>query len=111
MYKKNVFLLLLLLQSIIIKSQSFTLSPYSKFGIGDLSYPTFQPSLGMGYACIAASSNRYINEINPASASNIDTLTFLTDINIIGRSHTLKNYINKNKQPTPILLILLLLSP
>ncbi|HNV95727.1 MAG TPA: hypothetical protein PKG63_04575 [Bacteroidales bacterium] len=71
--------------------QSFSLSPYSKFGLGDITYTTFQPGLGMGYTSIAQRSNRYINDANPAAASEIDTMTFLTELAINGRNHTITN--------------------
>lgn len=72
-------------------SQSFSLSPYSKFGLGDLTYATYQPGLAMGYTSIANRSNRYINDANPSAASEIDTMTFLTEFAINGRNHTLIN--------------------
>ncbi|NSW46187.1 MAG: hypothetical protein HPY79_10285 [Bacteroidales bacterium] len=90
-YKIIIISSILLLTSFYAQSQSFSLSPYSKFGIGDLSYTTYQPGLGMGYTSIAQRSNRYINDANPASASEIDTMTFLSEISLIGRNHQLKN--------------------
>jgi len=90
-YKIFIYTLALQLISFFAQSQSFSLSPYSKFGIGDLSYTTYQPSLGMGYSSIAQRSNRYINDANPASASEIDTMTFLSEISLMGRNHQLKN--------------------
>ncbi len=72
-------------------AQSFTLSPYSKFGIGDITYNTYVPGLSMGYTSIAQRSNRYINQCNPAAATAIDTLNFVTDISLMGKTQHLKN--------------------
>lgn len=94
LYKTLTGLSILLFTSFIAKSQSFSLSPYSKFGLGDLTYSTYQPGIAMGFTSIAQRSNRYINDANPASASAIDTLSFLTEFSLMGRNHTIKNSVS-----------------
>ncbi|MGQ9847223.1 MAG: hypothetical protein ACUVQP_06960 [Bacteroidales bacterium] len=84
-------------------NQSFSLSPYSKFGLGDLTYATYQPGLAMGYTTIAQRSNRYINDANPSAASEIDTMTFLSEISINGRNHTITNsFMSKSTTNTDV---------
>ncbi len=76
---------------LLANAQSFSLSPYSKFGIGDVTYNPYLPGLSMGYTSIAQRSNRYINSLNPAAATATDTMSFITDISIVGRTHHLKS--------------------
>lgn len=90
-YKLLLVFFILLFSSFISLSQSFSLSPYSKFGIGDLTTTSFQPGIGMGYTSISQRSNRYINDANPASISAIDTLSFLSEFSLVGRNHSIKN--------------------
>ncbi|MGI6218694.1 MAG: hypothetical protein ACOYJE_02355 [Bacteroidaceae bacterium] len=66
-------------------AQSTTLSvnntntPYSRYGVGLLNDYGFGPSRAMGGIGFALRSNRYINPLNPASYSAVDSLTFLMD--------------------------------
>lgn len=91
MYYKHIFIIISVFISTQFFAQSFTLSPYSKFGIGDLVYPSYVPGYSMGFTSIAQRSHRYINRENPAAATEIDTLTFVTDISMMGRIFTLKH--------------------
>ncbi len=95
-YKKSGLFILWITIAIGIKAQSFSLSPYSKFGIGDLTYSSYQPGISMGYTGIALHSNRYVNELNPASNTAIDTLTFIADVALMGRTHYMKNSVASN---------------
>lgn len=79
-------------------AQSFSLSPYSKYGIGEISYNTYVPGFSMGHTSIAHRSNRYINQNNPAAATSIDTLSFVTDISLLGKNHNLKNNTSSHTQ-------------
>ncbi|MCX7862335.1 MAG: hypothetical protein N2449_05010 [Bacteroidales bacterium] len=90
-YKKLFIIALSLSFTANAISQSFTLSPYSKFGLGDISYPSYVPGYSMGFTSIAQRSNRYINRENPAAATQIDTLSFVTDISIMGRYFMLQS--------------------
>jgi hypothetical protein len=68
------------------------------FGLGDIAYHSYVPALSMGYASIAQRSQRYINDNNPAATATIDTLTFISDISLIGKTITLKNLYTKTNQ-------------
>lgn len=71
--------------SLFTAAQSTTLSvnntntPYSRYGVGVLNDYGFGPSRAMGGIGFALRSNRYINPLNPASYSAVDSLTFLMD--------------------------------
>jgi|YNPMSStandDraft_1061717.scaffolds.fasta_scaffold00207_8 hypothetical protein len=98
MYYKLFTTFYFIIVAIISTAQSFSLSPYSKFGIGDLTYNTYVPGISMGYTSIAQRSNRYVNQNNPAAATAIDTLSFITDISIVGRTINLKNNYKSHTQ-------------
>lgn len=66
-------------------AQSFTSSPYSRFGVGDLAGNAFQPGVAMGGTGIALRSNHSINSLNPASYTAFDTLSFVFDVTVIGK--------------------------
>ena len=59
-------------------------SPYSRFGLGLMNQPGFVRNRAMGGVGIALRDNRYINYLNPASCSAIDTMSFLFDFGIMG---------------------------
>ena len=75
---KNKILLLIsyLLFSISAMGQ-ITSSPYSMFGAGTIEAPGFGTNQAMGGAGIALPSGTFLNNLNPASYSGLDSLTFL----------------------------------
>ncbi len=58
-------------------------SPYSVFGIGDLSREGTAYSRGMGGVGVATRNRRYINVVNPAALSAIDSSSFMADIGLV----------------------------
>lgn len=82
MYKNKIFLLVL--TSIILAqfaiSQNNTNSPYTRFGYGDISETLSGEQRAMGGVSIGSRSNYIINNVNPASYSSIDSMTFMFDI-------------------------------
>lgn len=56
-----------------------TFTPYSIFGVGNLSRPGTALNKGMGGIGIGLRDNRSINYLNPASISFRDTLAFMLD--------------------------------
>lgn len=95
-YKISSLFLFFMSLVFLANAQSFSLSPYSKFGIGDLTYSSYQPGISMGYTGIALRSSRFVNELNPAANTAIDTLTFISDISLMGRMHSMKNSLTSN---------------
>ncbi len=59
-----------------------TYTPYSIFGVGDLSQPGSAYNKSMGGVGIASRNNLYINLLNPAAVTARDTLAFMTDFSL-----------------------------
>ncbi|MCU4177064.1 hypothetical protein [Carboxylicivirga sp. N1Y90] len=62
------------------EAQNSVSSPYSIFGVGVLEPKSDATNAGMGHTGIALSSDGYINTLNPASLSGLDSTTFLFNI-------------------------------
>lgn len=61
-------------------AQNSTVSPYSRYGYGQLVDNASSMQRSMGGVGYAMTSGRQINAMNPASYARIDSLTFLFDI-------------------------------
>jgi hypothetical protein len=77
----SIFLLLLISN---VNSQYTSHSPYSKFGIGDVSQKGFAQNRAMGGLGVSLRSKNQINYQNPASYSSQDTMSFILDVGILG---------------------------
>lgn len=60
-------------------------SPYSLFGIGHIESEGFGVIHSMGGAGIALKSDRFLNNINPASYSGIDSMSFSFEFGLVGK--------------------------
>lgn len=78
-----------------LTAQNNTNSPYTRFGYGEISDNTSGEQRAMGGVAIGARSKNRINTVNPASYSNIDSLTFMFDI---GASALFSNFSDNNNQ-------------
>ena len=58
-------------------------SPYSIFGIGDISKEGTAYNKSMGGTGIATRNNRYINYLNPAAVTARDSLSFMADFGLV----------------------------
>lgn len=65
--------------------QSSTNSPYSQYGLGVLSEPGGGASRGMNGLGLGFHESNRLNALNPASYSQIDSLTFLFDVGLSGQ--------------------------
>lgn len=74
--KKIIFLSLLFIISFTGFSQTITVSPYSRFGLGDVPFTGFNHNTAMGGAGIALDSSYHLNLLNPAGNSSIELSTF-----------------------------------
>ena len=63
-----------------------TYSPYSMYGIGDISTLGTSINAGMGGIGIGVRDNKYINMVNPASITARDSLAFMFDIGMNGKN-------------------------
>ncbi|MCR5350999.1 MAG: hypothetical protein K6E35_00680 [Bacteroidales bacterium] len=59
-----------------------TYTPYSIYGVGDLSQPGSAYSKTMGGVGVAVRNNNYLNLINPAAVTARDSLAFMADFSL-----------------------------
>jgi len=69
-----------------LSAQINTSSPYSRFGIGELSISGSDRSRAMGGLGLALRDNYQLNSLNPASYTAQDTMSFLFDFGMNARS-------------------------
>ena len=60
-------------------SQASTNSPYTRYGLGDMSEPVFANNAAMGGVGYALRTDQHINPMNPASYTAVDSLSFMFD--------------------------------
>lgn len=73
----SAILLLLTLISSSVFAQTNTNSPYSYFGLGEVSTVSYGRNLGIGGTGFGVRNGSYLNHTNPASLTAIDSLAFL----------------------------------
>lgn len=66
-------------------------SPYSRFGVGDLSVRRNAYQYSMGGISMAVASNRFVNPYNPAANYAFDSLSFIFSGGIIASTGSLKS--------------------
>ena len=59
-----------------------TYTPFSIYGVGDLSQPGSAYSKTMGGTGVALRNNRFLNLINPAAVTARDSLAFMADFSL-----------------------------
>jgi len=84
--KKRFFLLIVLftITVVIFAQQVGSNSPYSRYGYGLLSNPVLGASEAMGGISYGLRRSQQVNPGNPASYSELDSLTFIFDFGISG---------------------------
>jgi len=94
MYKNKLFVLVfaIFIFSQFIISQNNTNSPYTRFGYGDISDTNNGEQRAMGGIAIGSRSNFSINNVNPASYSCVDSMTFMFDV---GASTLISRFTNQ----------------
>lgn len=92
-----ILLGLLLCSCFGLDAQRNTYSPYSRYAYGILQEPIMGQSVSMGGTSYGLRSSSYINPMNPASYSAIDSLTFLFDFSFSGN---LSQYRENDKRGT-----------
>lgn len=83
--RKVLFGAALVLSCNVVKAQEgaySSYSPYSIFGVGDLTRQGTAYSRSMGGTGIATRNNRHINIVNPAAVAARDTLSFMLDFGV-----------------------------
>jgi hypothetical protein len=84
--QKNRILIscILLIFSVLTIAQNSTNSPYTRFGLGDVSDNANSGQRGMGGTSIGFRNAKAINTVNPASYSVVDSLSFMFDVGLSG---------------------------
>ena len=99
--KKKRFPLLiafLTITQVIFAQEVGSNSPYGRYGFGVLSNPSLGASEAMGGISYGLRRSQQVNPGNPASYSELDSLTFIFDLGVSGcycTKHLLLIYIKK----------------
>ena len=93
MSKTKLLIIVFLIITVRSVSQGFIDSPYSRFGVGDLINNVSGTSIGMGGSSYANTRGGFINYLNPAGLSSIDSLSFIFDFGFNGgiRNYQISN--------------------
>jgi len=83
-FRRFILLSLIGLNTFLGIGQSFN-SPYSSFGLGDLTFKGFGRNRAMGGISIAMKNGRYIDYLNPASYAARDSLSLLFEFGGVGQ--------------------------
>lgn len=76
---RQAITLLLLLQVFSASSQTRIVSPYSRFGLGEITFNQNFRNIGLGGIGLGYRSNHSVNFINPASYTAIDSASFVLE--------------------------------
>ena len=74
-----------------VNAQNNTSSPYSVFGIGEMAQRGDVITSSMGHAGVALRSSVWLNTINPASYSALDSTAFYFNMQVEGFSSSIKS--------------------
>ncbi len=80
--KNSILLVLLMLTASPAISQYNTFSPYTRFGLGDLTKSGFGQNLAMGGTGIALHESDHLNYLNPAAYTARDSMSVLFDFGL-----------------------------
>ncbi|MGM0375551.1 MAG: hypothetical protein ACQEQ0_02125 [Bacteroidota bacterium] len=86
-----------LLISVSSFSQKRTYSPFSRYGVGELSERGFGQNAAMGNTGIGHRDKDHLNNLNPASYSAIDSTSFFFEAGISGFNQTFESEGNEEK--------------
>lgn len=79
---RKIIILFLSFLSLAAYSQTNTISPYSRYGLGDLAHEGTAANRAMGGTGIGLRLPNTINFLNPASYTAIDTMSFIFDFGL-----------------------------
>ena len=72
--------------SLAVSAQTSSNSPYTRYGLGDLSDQIFTNNAAMGGIGFGLRTNKHVNPMNPASYTSVDSLSFMFDAGLSLRS-------------------------
>ncbi len=100
MYRRIILpVLFILITSFYVQAQN-SRSPYSIFGPGEIQPKGFGKNLGMGGAGIGMPSGNFLNNLNPASYSGLDSLHFIYEAGFEGKQSTFHSQGDKKEDNT-----------
>jgi hypothetical protein len=82
----------------VLYAQNSTQSPYTRYGYGKLSDGISGAQRGMGGIGYGLRNSQMINTLNPASFSNIDSMTFMIDFGVMGQLAWFEEGTKKSKK-------------
>ncbi|MBQ2098214.1 MAG: hypothetical protein II480_08550 [Bacteroidales bacterium] len=99
MYLKKIKLiaLIIILSVAEAAAQSVTSSPYSRYGLGDISYSGTGHNIAMGGTSVAESSSLYVNTVNPACNTNFLLQRFVFDVGFDVKYNDIKSAAESEK--------------
>lgn len=80
MIKRSIYFSIFFLAGAFTLHAQNNTSAYSIIGIGDIEKSSFDRSSGMGHAGVALSSNRFLNQANPAAFGRLDEHFFYAEV-------------------------------
>ncbi len=92
-----IVVIIILLTFFRVEAQYPINSPYTRFGLGDISLTGFGMNSALGGTAIGLRSSNQINYLNPASYSAQDTLSFIFDFGLTG---SIRNLYSEDEQMT-----------
>ncbi len=92
--KLSLSVVLLVFLQVTLWSQSVSNSPYSRYGYGELTDPSYGAQKAMGGIGYGIRERNIINPLNPASFSRVDSMTFMFDAAVSARLSILDDGIN-----------------
>lgn len=81
-YQVLMVLFIGILGTFSLNAQTYTVSPYTRFGLGEFAESGFAQNRGMGGVGLAMNRHNQLNFINPASYVNQDTTSFIFDVGL-----------------------------
>jgi len=95
---KSILIGVIFIIPVMAFTQNSTNSPYTRYGYGILADKAFVSQRGMGGIGYGLRNSQLINPMNPATYSNVDSMTFMFDFGISGYSSWLKDGLNKEQK-------------
>ena len=84
--KKALISAMFVCGTLAVNAQTSSNSPYTRYGLGDLSEQIFTNNAAMGGIGYGLRTNKHVNPMNPASYTAVDSLAFMFDAGLTLKS-------------------------
>lgn len=95
--KRLVIIGIFIITQFTLLAQNNTNSPYTRYGYGEISDRSLGAGRAMGGLGVGLRMNNQINPMNPASYSNMDSLTFIFDFGVMAQLSWFKDGLGKSQ--------------